>query len=274
MIDECSAGAGAETPDDPVGRGASSRGGRPTRWFSFDPVALNKVAVSLVGAYQSASPFPHAVIEGVLPDDVLAAVVDEFPTPTPRWRHFDDPRQKKFGAGPREADDLGPVTRNVLAEFNSAAFVDFLQLLTSIREPLIPDPHYRGGGLHQIPPGGYLDIHADFNRHPDFGLERRVNVLLYLNRDWRPEWGGDLELWDSTMTRAGQRIAPLFNRMVVFTITDRAFHGHPEPLRCPADQTRRSLAFYYYSNGRPEEEHSDPHSTLFQDRPNADTSYP
>jgi hypothetical protein len=151
-----------------------------------------------------------------------------------------------------------------LAEFNSSAFVDFLQTMTGIEEALIPDPHYRGGGLHQIDPGGYLEVHADFNRHPAFGLDRRVNVLLYLNRDWQLEWGGQLELWDRTMSRAERRIEPVFNRTVVFSITDTAFHGHPEPLRSPPGFPRRSLAFYYYSNGRPAAERSEEHSTLFQ----------
>jgi hypothetical protein len=233
--------------------------------FAFDRVLLRAAAETRVDEYRGAHPFPHAVVDGLLPDVVLDAVVAEFPVPDDRWRQFDDRHQRKFGAGVVEAE-LGALTRNVLGEFNSSAFIEFLQILTGIQEPLIPDPHYRGGGLHQIPPGGYLEVHADFNRHPQFRLDRRVNVLLYLNRDWDPAWGGDLELWDRTMSQAVQRITPVFNRMVVFTITDTAFHGHPEPLRCPPDRSRRSLAFYYYSNGRPVAEQTNDHSTLFQDR--------
>ncbi|MGH3041150.1 MAG: 2OG-Fe(II) oxygenase, partial [Gaiellaceae bacterium] len=216
--------------------------------------------------YRRASPFPHVVIDGLVPDTVLDQLVAEFPQPSDEWRQFDDVHQKKYGAGLLELE-LGPITRNVLAEFNSATFVDFLQVLTGIEEALIPDPYYKGGGLHQILAGGYLKVHADFNLHPAFGLDRRVNVLLYLNRGWQPEWGGQLELWNRTMTCAERRIDPGFNRMVVFSITDVAFHGHPDPLRCPPDRSRRSLAFYYYSNGRPENERSDQHKTLFQRRP-------
>ena len=223
--------------------------------------------------YQRARPFPHVVIDDLLPEAVLDAVVDEFPEPNGQWRQFDDPRQKKFGGGVTELD-LGPTTRNVLAEFNSWAFVEFIQALTGIAEPLIPDPYYRGGGLHQILAGGYLKVHADFNKHPEFGLDRRVNVLLYLNRDWQPEWGGQLELWNASMSRADQRIEPSFNRMVIFTITDSAFHGHPDPLECPAGRARRSLAFYYYSNGRPDAEQSEPHRTLFQRRPEEEAVAP
>jgi hypothetical protein len=235
-------------------------------WFAFDHGRLQEVALARRDGYLQAFPYPHAVIDGLLPDDVLEAVAAEFPEPTEAWRRFDDAKQRKLGASAVEIE-LGPVTRNVLAEFNSAAFVDFLQTLTGIEEALIPDPHYRGGGLHQILPGGYLEIHADFNRHPMFGLDRRVNVLVFLNRDWRSEWGGQLELWDRTMAYAERRIDPVFNRMVIFSITDTAFHGHPEPLLCPTDRARRSLAFYYYSNGRPDDEQSHPHSTLWQARP-------
>jgi hypothetical protein len=238
-------------------------------WFAFDRARLAEVAASMREEYRRAQPFPHAVIDGLVPDAVLDAVLDEFPETNGQWRQFDDPRQKKFGGGVTELD-LGPTTRNVLAEFNSWAFIEFVQALTGINEPLIPDPYYRGGGLHQILPGGYLKVHADFNRHPEFGLDRRVNVLLYLNRDWQPEWGGQLELWNAAMTHADQRIEPVFNRMVIFTITDAAFHGHPDPLACPAGRARRSLAFYYYSNGRPDEERSETHRTLFQHRPDGD----
>jgi hypothetical protein len=232
-------------------------------WFFFDRVALLERATSERMRYRAAKPFPHIVLDGLLPDDVLHRVVAEFPAPSEKWRHFEDENQRKYGGGLVEID-CGPTTRNVLSEFNSSAFVDFLQILTEIEEPLIPDPHYRGGGLHQIEPGGYLEVHADFNRHPMFGLDRRVNVLVYLNHDWRPEWGGQLELWDRTMSHAEQRIQPVFNRTVIFSITDTALHGHPEPLQCPSDRTRQSLAFYYYSNGRPEAERSPDHTTLFQ----------
>jgi len=141
----------------------------------------------------------------------------------------------------------------LLNQFNSSVFVDFLESLTGI-EGLIPDPHYFGGGLHQIEPGGYLTVHADFNRHPRLQLDRRLNALLYLNQEWKEEWGGYLELWDATMSHAVVKVAPAFNRLVVFETTDFSFHGHPDPLQPPPGFHRRSLALYYYSNGRPADE--------------------
>ncbi len=160
---------------------------------------------------------------------------------------------------------MGPATRRLLAELNSATFIDFLERLTGI-EGLIPDPHFEGGGLHQIEPGGHLKVHADFNRHPRTGLERRLNVLVYLNRDWKDEYGGHLELWDRSMTRCERKLLPVFNRCVIFATTDHAYHGHPEPLTCPDDRARRSMALYYYTSS-PEQNGDEAHSTLFKERP-------
>jgi Rps23 Pro-64 3,4-dihydroxylase Tpa1-like proline 4-hydroxylase len=141
---------------------------------------------------------------------------------------------------------MGPSTRNLLAQLNGPAFIDFLQELTGITG-LVPDPHLFGGGLHQIEPGGYLEVHADFNLHPVTRLERRLNLLIYLNKDWQESWGGALELWGSDMTTCEARIKPLFNRCVIFTTSATSFHGHPVPLACPSGVTRKSVALYYYT---------------------------
>jgi hypothetical protein len=121
--------------------------------------------------------------------------------------------------------------------------------------------------VHRIRRGGFLDVLADFNRHDRLRLDRRLNLLLYLNRDWDDAWGGQLELWDEAMTRAVHRISPRFNRVVVFSTTDRSFHGHPGPLSCPPERARTSLALYYYTNGRPAGESTDSHCTIYRERP-------
>ena len=142
---------------------------------------------------------------------------------------------------------ISPFTRQLLNQFNAATMIEFLEALTGI-EHLVPDPHYWGGGLHQIERGGFLKVHADFNHHPRLNLDRRLNLLLYLNRDWRDEYGGHLELWNREMTAVVHRIPPIFNRCVIFNTTSFAYHGHPEPLQCPEGMTRKSMALYYYSN--------------------------
>jgi Rps23 Pro-64 3,4-dihydroxylase Tpa1-like proline 4-hydroxylase len=121
----------------------------------------------------------------------------------------------------------------------------------------------RHGGLHQIERGGFLDVHIDFNVHPKLRLDRRLNMLIYLNHDWPEEYGGHLELWSRDMTSCEKRILPLFNRTVIFSTTDGSFHGHPRPLSCPEGRTRKSVSLYYYTSGRPEEERSPAHDTIF-----------
>lgn len=157
-------------------------------------------------------------------------------------------------------------TRNFLLNLNSSAFLSFLEQVTGI-SGLISDPYFDGGGLHQICRGGNLKIHSDYNKHKNLNLDRRINLLLYLNKNWREEYGGHLEFWDRNMTACRKRIAPVFNRTVIFGTTDYTYHGHPELLECPEHVTRKSLALYYFSNGRPREEISEGHGTLFRSRP-------
>jgi Rps23 Pro-64 3,4-dihydroxylase Tpa1-like proline 4-hydroxylase len=233
--------------------------------FHFDRDRLAALAGSRRKDYASAHPFPHTVVDGLVPDEVLDRVRAEFPPPQrAEWSGVDSPLERKQFTN--DAYDMGEATRQFFAELNSAAFIEFLEQLTGI-EGLVPDPRSGGGGLHQVERGGHLKVHADFNRHPRTGLERRLNVLVYLNRDWREEYGGALELWSRDMSSCDARIPPLFNRWVVFSTTDTSFHGHPEPLTCPEGETRKSMALYYYSKDRPAEERSDEHNTLFQARP-------
>ena len=225
---------------------------------------MTEIAKASSTAYVGARPYPHLVLDNFFEPRLLDEVLAEFPGPDAiDWQRFKNTREVKL-ASAKEAH-FGPVTRLLLYHLNSATFLEFLSAVTGIPD-LIPDPHFDGGGLHQIVRGGKLGIHADFNKHPRFGLDRRLNVLLYLNRNWREEYGGHLELWNRDMSRCEAKIAPLFNRLVVFGTTDFTWHGHPDPLRCPEGTTRKSLALYYFSNGRPAEEVSGAHSTVFQQR--------
>lgn len=237
-----------------------------TSTFLLDPLYLDKLATQYCQAYSQAKPFPHVVIDNFLPESVLNKVLDEFPKVNSiDWQKFDTKAEKKLASN--HELQMGEATRNLLYHLNSSTFITFLEKLTGI-DGIIPDPHFVGGGLHQIQRGGFLKMHVDFNHHTQLKLDRRLNLLIYLNKNWQEEYGGYLELWDKDMTQCEQKILPIFNRCVVFSTTDFSYHGHPEPLTCPEGQTRKSLALYYYSNGRPAEEISDtPHSTIFQSRP-------
>jgi hypothetical protein len=193
--------------------------------------------------YCSAEPFPHIVLDDFLPRETLRRMVAEFPEPEP-GRFADSHSKLKTGY---QLDKIkSPFTNGVINALNSAPFLDFLVAMTGI-QGLMADPYQIGGGLHETRRGGHLSIHADFNMHPSLRVKRRLNLILFLNEDWEDSFGGHLELWTKDMSRCAERVLPVIGRAVVFNTDSDSFHGHPEPLTCPEDRTRRSLALYYYA---------------------------
>ena len=226
---------------------------------------LESLAKEKAEEYLSNKPFPHIYFDNFLPVEAAEAALKDFPEPRQlAWSEFDNPQERKLAFD--EVEKLPRTVRDVLYFLNSRPMLQFLEVLTGIQN-VIPDPYFIGGGLHQIKRGGNLEVHADFNYHTKLKLDRRINVLIYLNKDWKEEYGGHFELWNREMTHAEQKILPLFNRCAIFSTTSSSYHGHPTPLACPPDRTRKSIATYYYSNGRPEEEVAEAHSTLFRQRP-------
>jgi hypothetical protein len=225
---------------------------------------LNREPSALRHEYQAADPFPHIVIDGLFEDSLVERVLDDFPAPDAmQWARFENPQEKKLGFY-YETSTISTAIRQFLDAMNGFEMLLFLEALTGI-DGLIPDPYFGGGGLHQIEAGGFLKVHADFNVHPKLKVDRRLNLLLYLNKNWREEYGGELELWDSEMKACRKKILPIFNRTVIFSTTDTSFHGHPRPLTPPPGRTRKSISLYYYSVGRPSSEVSPPHDTIFRE---------
>jgi Rps23 Pro-64 3,4-dihydroxylase Tpa1-like proline 4-hydroxylase len=228
---------------------------------------LENLARDNAEKYKNGNPFPHIYFDDFLPVEAAEAALKDFPEPKQlTWSEFDKPTERKLAFD--KVEKLPPTVREVLFFLNSRPMLNFLEILTGING-VIPDPYFVGGGLHQIKPGGNLEVHADFNLHTKMKLDRRINVLVYMNKNWKEEYGGHFELWNKEMTAAEQKILPLFNRCAIFSTTSTSYHGHPTPLSCPPDRTRKSIATYYYSNGRPEEEINESHSTLFMHRPGA-----
>ena len=236
--------------------------------FSLIPARekLMKMAAEGKAAYAAADPYPYIGFDDFLPESVAEDVLAVFPKPQGiSWQEFKNEREKKLASG--DEGHFPPVVRNLLGALNSATFLKFLEELTGIKN-LIPDPYFVGGGLHQILPGGKLGLHVDFNKHNLFNLDRRLNLLIYLNQDWQEEYGGHFELWTRDGKQCAKRILPVFNRCVIFSTTEDSWHGHPHPLTCPPDRTRKSLALYYYTNGRDDtSKNASDHSTVFIDLP-------
>ena len=247
---------------------------RGLRESFLDFEKLNNLSDTLAEEYRANQPFPHIVIDDFVSEEVIDILNEHFPPADESLRRRDNNTETNTGIvaqknklGINSESVLDPVIRQFLWELNSSRFIRFLENLTGI-SGLLVDPHLRGGGTHRTMPGGLLRVHADFNKHPDFGLDRRINFLLYLNESWLPSYGGNLELWDKDMTACQTKIAPIAGRCVIFNTSSWSFHGHPKPLTCPQDRSRLSIAMYYYTNGRPASDNSsEKHATLWPAMP-------
>lgn len=189
-------------------------------------------------------PFRHAVIDGFLSPEKVEAINREWPKD---WHKEDGKGARKWSS-----ERLPPSALAVALSVTP----EWVGEITGI-SGLFADPDLFGAGLHCIPKGGYLKMHVDFNVHPN-GWHRRVNVLIYLNQRWKPQWGGALQLGIGFEAKA---IDPIGGRCVIFDTNDQSWHGHPDPLRCPRTVQRRSLALYFYTKEPPQAE---PHTTIYQ----------
>ena len=207
--------------------------------------------------YLETAPFPHAVIDHLFPPGAIMEAEKEFLSEDhPAWQRFSNSRELKSISN--DLAVMGPFTKGLLATMCEPEIVDAIGEMAGISR-LIPDLH--GGGMHLVPKGGKLGVHTDFNR----GINgyRRINALLFLNSNWDPAWGGNLELWAIDRSRSVS-VLPIANRLVIFTSSSRSFHGHPHPLRCPPDRSRKSLAVYYFTK-EPPVDVDEPRDTIFLD---------
>lgn len=211
----------------------------------LDPDAVKDKGLALREAYQSSQPFPHTVIDDFLPQSLLDLCLGEFSDEGQEGsRTFDrDQERLKRQYTP---DRMSPPVRGLFYAFNSKPFIRVLENITGIKG-LIPDPFFLGAGFHEILTGGHLSVHTDFDHHPNLDLERRINVLIYLNEGWEEGFGGQLELWDDAMEHCEVSLVPLLNRCVIFNTSGTSNHGNPQQVAHPYGISRKSIALYYYT---------------------------
>jgi len=214
--------------------------------------------------YQSAEPYNHICIDSFLPEQVLDSVVADLSVLDAMDAEASYDRAQERLKSSYIPERLPNYTKSLFYALNSRPFLVFLEEMTGIKG-LIPDAYFLGAGIDRNLNGGHLDIHADFNLHSHMNVERRLNILIYLNRDWREEWGGSFEVWDKQMSKKEASFVPIFNRMVCFSTASDTFHGNPEPVNNPNGDPRLSIALYYYTATWDVSRKS--HSTLFKPRP-------
>lgn len=215
--------------------------------------------------FNQAEPFPHIVLDEFFPQAVLQRVLDGFPArPLEHDRTFE---MGYAGQNKRQVlpEDCRPDIRELFWFMNSRPMLQFLEGLTGI-DGLLPDPYFLGGGFHETTRGGLLGVHADFRIHEPLRLQRRLNLIVYLNETWDDNWLGQLELWDRKMTTCVQKVSPILNRCVVFRTDADTWHGHPDALQTPDGVSRRSMALYYYTASEAIHEEVPPHSTVYVPR--------
>ncbi|WP_296381217.1 2OG-Fe(II) oxygenase [Winogradskyella sp.] len=197
--------------------------------------------------YQQSLPFPYIVFDDFMEENAANKALEVFPEiENDGWIHYVHVNEKKHGLNKLE---LIPefIRDGIIKEMNSPEFIKYLENLIGINN-LLPDTTIEGGGIHQSENGGFLNIHADFTVHPHKKRwRRRVNVLVYLNKDWEASYGGNLELWEKDMSKCAVSIAPIFNRLVIFNTNQDSYHGFPDAIICPDHVTRKSIALYYFT---------------------------
>lgn len=204
---------------------------------------LERRADDLQKEFSTGTPYPHVVIDGFFRSeaaqhihDALLEIDAGFITRRHLHSHkYTNPDWRTFPQAVAAA----------FQELHSERFLGILSRITRLPK-LYSDPDLFGGGVHISVRGGFLDVHADFTDHPTLKKRRALNALVYLNPEWKPEYKGHLEMWSADMRRCVKKVAPDFNRCVIFATSLTSYHGHPETLACPESVSRKSLAVYYY----------------------------
>lgn len=196
-------------------------------------------------AFITAEPFPHLVIDSVFRQLAeISAEIDQMPQDA--WHRYDSPDEQGKRAC-HHLEHMGPETRRLLAELTSEPGVKLVEHLTGLTG-LSPDSSLYGGGVHVTEPGGFLGLHLDNEVHPNTGMHRRLNLIIYCTPNWQDFWGGELELWDRERRSAAVKIAPLFGRCVLMETASHSYHAAAATwTNAPP---RKSLALYYWSPPR------------------------
>jgi len=225
---------------------------------------------SVVDGNLSSEPFRHIVIDNFLPADVANGLLSAFPSAEDNsWERTDDAGIEIKARSTWSSEfDIPDGLVDILRVFNSAPILTAMSAALEIPK-LMSDPYYAGGGLNLSERNGLLDVHVDGNYHDASGMNRRVNLLFYLNPNWQPEWGGEFGIYDNEGKTLVKAVPPVMNRCVIFDTHDKSYHGLPNPINFPKTDPRRSILLYYYTVApRPGQniKVNEPHSALWRSK--------
>lgn len=212
--------------------------------------------------FASSVPYKHLVIDNFLRVDVAESLYANFPA-------YDIFNKKYDGLNERKAEgsnfeDFDALFTELRKEVSSPEFNDFISQITGVKEVFVTDDAM-GSGLHQGKAGSFLDIHIDFSMHHLANVYRRLNLLIFFNKEWKDEWAGHTELWNADMTECVKKVRPDFNRAVIFATTGKSYHGYGK-INPPENITRKSFYTYFYTS-QPGEQNESYNDTIFKARP-------
>lgn len=212
--------------------------------FFGEWVSSQEKQAEFAKSFATAYPYEHIVIDNFLSEQTAKNLSKGFPSPDKTWHKYYNPLEVKFAL-----DDLEKMPKCHEEMFRVLCHPALTEIIAKICgiEDLEIDPFLVGAGLHAHPRFGRLAMHLDFEKNPISGKERRLNLILFLNNEWKPEWNGGLELWEKNMSKCGNKVVPKFNTAIIFRTNDISFHGLPEPILCPEGIFRQTLAFYWMS---------------------------
>ena len=208
--------------------------------FSSDKVFTHHNETIFVKDY----PYQYSHIEKFLHDNLIEKISDNFYFP----KEIDSTSDIIFQKTKRGLNDykqFPEMIKNFINHLNSREFVNILEKKFNI-QGLLPDPTLFGGGMHESRNGGYLKLHSDFIYIKKRKVKRVLNLLIYLNKNWDENWGGAIELWDQKMKNNFLKVYPHINNAVAFRTDTESNHGFPDPINCPKNERRKSIAVYYY----------------------------
>lgn len=212
-------------------------------------IDTNALAMSMQG-FKENFPFDHCVIDNFFNVDFAECLEKEFPDyHSNEWFHYDNPLEEK-----KALNDWNTFPYHTYQLFRYLVSPDFVTMLSDlVGTKLFADPGLHGGGWHIHCGGGNLNPHLDYSIHPKCSLQRKINIIIYLSREFQPEFGGELGLWEHDYERnlpgdLAKSIAPLFNRAVIFDTTQNSWHGMVSRITTQKEIYRKSLAIYYLTS--------------------------
>tara|TARA_Y100000992_G_scaffold285484_1_gene236477 strand:- start:300 stop:1082 length:783 start_codon:yes stop_codon:yes gene_type:complete len=189
-------------------------------------------------------PFPYFFLNNFLPIEIAKKAENEF-VQFSQLHDAGNDRYQKTKLVFNQYEKMPTTIKEIIKNLYSKKFLNILEKKFNLTN-LEPDWSLTGGGMHQSFKGGFLKVHSDFIYKRKSKQKRVINLLLYLNSNWKAEWNGSIELWDKNVKKKEFSASPLINNVVAFRTDFESNHGFPDPVQCPETESRKSIALYYY----------------------------